>query len=68
MIPGQDIFIISKNIFRSSLVVQWVKDPALSLQQLGHCCGTSLIPGSGTSTCHRCIQKKKKRGREKYIQ
>ena len=31
----------------SSLVVQQVKDPALS----DHCCGTGSIPGPGTSTC-----------------
>ena len=24
----------------------------------GHCCGTGLIPCLGTSTCHRCCQKK----------
>ena len=26
-----------------------------------HCCGTGLIPSLGTSTCHRCSQKKKKK-------
>ena len=25
-----------------------------------HCCGSDTIPGSGTSTCHRCSKKKKK--------
>ena len=34
---------------RSSLMVQWVKDPALSLQQLGF------------DTCHECGQKRKKK-------
>ena len=33
----------------SSPGVQWVKDVALSLQQLGGCCGTGSIPGPGTS-------------------
>ena len=42
--------------------MQWVKDLALSLQQLGHCQGTGSIPGPGTSTCHRGGQKK---GKEK---
>ena len=28
---------------------------------LRHCCGTSSIPGPGTSTCHRCSQKKEKK-------
>ena len=46
-------------------MAQGVKDPALSLQQLGsHCCGTGLIPGLGTSTCHEC-GKERKREREK---
>ena len=27
----------------------------------GHCCGESWIPGPGTSSCHRCGQKKKKK-------
>ena len=28
---------------------------------LGCCCGVGLIPGLGTSTCHMCGQKKKKK-------
>ena len=35
-------------------MVQWVKDPALSLQQFG---GMGLIPSPGTSTCHGHSQK-----------
>ena len=42
----------------SSLVVQWVKDPVLSLQW-GHCCGAGSIPGPGTSACHGCGQNNK---------
>ena len=26
-----------------------------------HCCGLGLIPGPGTSKCHGCSQKKKKK-------
>ena len=37
---------------RSSLVTQWVKDLGS-----GCCYGTGLIPGLGTSACHRCGQK-----------
>ena len=51
--------------------MQQVKDPALFLQQPGHCCGVGLIPGPGTSTCCGCGKKRKterkkerKRGRE----
>ena len=35
----------------SSFVVRWVKDPALSLRQLGQCCSMGSIPGPETSTC-----------------
>ena len=38
--------------------VQWLKDPALGLH-----CSSDLVPGPGTSICHRCghkIKKKKK--------
>ena len=28
---------------------------------LGHCCGSSMTPGPGSHTCHRCSQKKKKK-------
>ena len=31
-------------------MVQWIKDPVLSLLQLGRCCGIGLIPGPGTCT------------------
>ena len=45
---------------RSSLVVQWVNDPGLSLQRLiGHCFDSGLIPGPGTSRCCRCGKNKK---------
>ena len=43
-----------------SLVAQWVKDPALSVLSLGHCCGVGLISGPGTSTCCGHSQEKKK--------
>ena len=52
---------------RNSLVVQWVKDLALSLQWLGHWCGTGSVLGLGTSIC--CGAKKKKfpaRGRPEF--
>ena len=39
-------------------MVQRVKDPA-SLQHLGPCCGSGLIPDQGISTCCRHGQKKK---------
>ena len=38
----------------SSLVVQWVKDLALLLQQLGSLLCEGSVPGPGTSTCHGC--------------
>ena len=38
-------------------MAQCVKDPALS-SDLGHCCGTSSIPGLGTSICCGYGQKK----------
>ena len=37
----------------SSLVAQWVKDPALSV------CGSGLIPDLGISACCGCGQKQK---------
>ena len=42
-----------KNKMRRSPVAQWVKDQALSRQQLGSLPWGGLIPGLGTSTCHR---------------
>ena len=50
---------------RGSLVAQWVKNPALSLCALGHCCGTGLISGPGTSACCGCSQKKRTEKKEK---
>ena len=44
---------------RSPPVAQWVEDPVLSLQWLWSLCGTSLIPGWETTTCHAHSQKKK---------
>lgn len=44
----------------SALVVQWVKIWCCHCRGLDHCCGTSSVPSSVTSTCHRCRQKKKK--------
>ena len=41
-----------KSTMRDSLVVQWVKDPALSLQRLRSLHGTDLISGLGTCKCH----------------
>ena len=37
-----------------------VKDPALSLLCLGSLLSAGLIPGPGTSACHRCSQNKQK--------
>ena len=48
-------------IYRTSLVAQWVRDP-IGLCHCcvsGHCCGTGLIPGLGTCMCHRCSWNKK---------
>lgn len=42
----------------SSLVLQWVNDPVLSLQWLSHCCGMCLFPGLGTITCLGLCQNK----------
>ena len=41
-------------------MAQWVKDLALSLQQLRFCRGVGLIPGPGNSMCHGCGPEKKK--------
>ena len=45
---------------QSSLVVQWVNDPVLSLQGLGSLLwhGVGSVPGLGTSTYHGCSKKK----------
>ena len=43
---------------RSSLMAQQVKDLALSLRGLGHCCGWSSASGPGTSACWGYRQKK----------
>ena len=32
-----------------------------------HCCGTGLIPGLGTSTCHKCSKKRKKRKKNPMV-
>ena len=45
---------------RSSLVAQWVKDPAVSLQQLRSLWWHEFDFASGVSTCHRPRKKKKK--------
>lgn len=39
--------------FRSLLVVLQVKNLALSLQQLGHCCAAGSIPGSWICACQK---------------
>ena len=46
---------------RSSLVVQWVKDPALSLQQLGSLLCLGFDPGPGNF--HMLWARPKKKGR-----
>ena len=38
-------------------MAQWVKDPVLSLPQLGSLLQCDSIPGPETSTCCRCGQK-----------
>ena len=40
-------------------MVPWVRDLACHCSGVGHCCGLGLIPGLGTSTYHKCGQKKK---------
>ena len=51
--------------FRNSLVVQWVKDPVLSLLWLGLLLGVGSVPGPGTSAwCNAAKKKKKKRKRK----
>ena len=42
-------------------MAQCVKDLALSLLWLGHCCVQGCIPGLGTSACHEGMAKKKKK-------
>ena len=39
-------------------MVQWVKDPALSLPWLSHSCGMSFFPGSRSCACRGRGQKK----------
>lgn len=48
-------------VFQNSQVVQLMRDPASSLQQLSHCCGAGSISGLGTSTCPGHSQKEKKK-------
>ena len=48
-------------------MAQRVKDLALSLCGSGHCYGSGLIPGMGTSTCCRHGQKKKKKKNESHL-
>lgn len=43
------------------MVVQRVKDLVLCCCGLGCCYGLGSITGPGTSECHECGQKKKKR-------
>lgn len=64
--PKQDMNYKKK--LESSLVAQQVRDLALSLSGLGCCCGMVSIPGPGTSTCHKCGKKKKKKERSWYHQ
>ena len=40
-------------------MVQWVKDPALSLQQFGLLLWLRFSPGLGTSIGHKCEPPKK---------
>lgn len=51
--------LILENDPKSSLVMQSIKDPALSLLH-----GVGSIPDSGTSTCPRHCQKKRKEKKE----
>ena len=54
--PGKDKWL------RSSQVVQWVKDPASSLQQLGSLLWLGLsTPSLETIACCGCDQKEKKK-------
>ena len=49
-------------LYRSFLVGQQVKDPYCHCSGLGHCCGSGLIPGPGTSAfCGRGQKEKKKK-------
>ena len=41
--------------------MQQVKDPTLSLQWLGHCCGAGSVRGPGTSTSYGLGPQKKKK-------
>ena len=42
-------------------MAQWVKDPVLSVEQLGLLLDAGLIPSPGTSICGSQSQKKKKK-------
>lgn len=55
----ENIFIYFKSMERSSLVVQGVKEPALSLLWLAHCCGVGSILVLGTSSYYGYGQNKK---------
>ena len=56
---GEFFFCFKKNT-RSSLVVQCIKDPALSLKWMGSLLWRGLNPGSRTLTFHRYGQKQNK--------
>ena len=49
----------------SSLEVKWVKNLALSLGSLGHCCGVGSIPGLRTSTCYEHAKKNGKKSNQR---
>ena len=59
---GRVVFFLLGN--RSSLMAQRVKDPMLSLQWLGRCCGTGSVPALSHA---RGAAKKKKKGKKEEI-
>lgn len=67
-VMGRDLLAVrdchALEILTLEFSAQWVKD-LMYYSVLGHCCGEGSLPGAGTSTCHRCIQKKPPRSQRR---
>lgn len=71
--PWKDtcIFIVRYSIIQNSQGVpvwpSWLRIKCCHCSGSGHCCGTGLIPGRGTS-CHECGQKQRQKQNSQVIE